>query len=101
MNRPDSAIYYLSKTIEINSHNSSAYYNLGLIYQQQSETGEAEKTFSGGLKNNPGNERLLYALSYLHLQTENFKSAAFYIRELNRLYPGRPEYTELLKLIDK
>ncbi len=101
MNRPDSAIYYLTKTTEINSHNSSAYYNLGLLYQQQLKIKEAEKAFSGGLKNNPGNERLLYAMSHLYLQTGNSKSAAFYIKELNRLYPGRPEYRELLNIIDK
>ena len=71
MNRPDSAIYYLQKRTEINKQNSPAYYNLGLLYQQQNQAAKAENAFLEGLKNNPDDERLLYAIAHFYLQEGN------------------------------
>ena len=98
MNKADSAIIFLEKSIEKNLQNAAAYYNLGLLYQQQNQAAKAESTFLKGLKNIPGNERLLYASAYFYLQEKNREQANRYALELNRLFPGRQEYIRLLEM---
>jgi tetratricopeptide (TPR) repeat protein len=89
----------LEKSIEKNLQNAAAYYNLGLLYQQQNQATKAENTFLRGIKNIPGNERLLYALTHFYLQERNREQAKRYALELNRLFPGRQDYIGLLELI--
>jgi thioredoxin-like negative regulator of GroEL len=99
MNRPDSAIFYLEKCTEINNQNAPAYYNLGLLYQQQNEVTKAEKAFLEGLKNNPDNERLLYAIAHFYLQEGDKDQAREFAQKLVLQFPNRPEYKELLNLV--
>jgi tetratricopeptide (TPR) repeat protein len=100
MNRPDSAIFYLEKCTEINNQNAPAYYNLGLLYQQQKEGLKAEDAFLEGLKNNPDNERLLYAIAYFYLQEADKEQAKKFAQKLVSQFPNRPEYVEVLRLTE-
>jgi tetratricopeptide (TPR) repeat protein len=100
MNLPDSAIYYMQECTKINNQNAPAYYNLGLLYQQQKETTKAENAFLEGLKNNPDNERLLYAITHFYLKEGKKDHAREFAQKLVSQFPNRIEYRELLRLTE-
>ena len=101
MNISDSAIFFLEKCTEKNLQNSAAFYNLGLLYQQQNQMQKAENTFLKGLKNIPGDERLLFALTHFYIQEQKNEQAKQRAGELNRRFPGRQEYIQLLERAEK
>lgn len=98
INKTDSAIFYLNECTRINTQNVGAYYNKGLLYQQQKQFAKAERSFLEGLKNNVDNERLLYATAYLYLKLEKKMQARQYAEKLVKMYPNRQEYLQLLQM---
>jgi tetratricopeptide (TPR) repeat protein len=100
INRADSAIFYLKECTKVNAQNYGAYYNLGLLYQQQNQMDKAEKTFLDGIKGDPNNERLLYAITSFYLKTEKQMKASQYAEKLAKLYPNRQEYLQLLQMTE-
>jgi tetratricopeptide (TPR) repeat protein len=100
INRADSAIFYLKECTKVNAQNYGAYYNLGLLYQQQNQMDKAEKTFLDGIKGDPNNERLLYAITSFYLKNEKKMKASQYAEKLAKLYPNRQEYLQLLQMTE-
>jgi tetratricopeptide (TPR) repeat protein len=100
INRADSAIFYLKECTRVNAQNYGAYYNLGLLYQQQNQMDKAEKTFLDGIKGDPNNERLLYAITSFYLNNEKKMQARQYAEKLAKMYPGRQEYLQLLQMTE-
>jgi len=97
--------YYLSLLYAEQNHNKEAaallekaitkqgatiriYYNLGLMYQQMGENGKCEATFAEGLKLDPQNFDLLYAMFSHYLSLQEIKKANPYINSLKKYYPS-------------
>ena len=91
----ESAINYLSRTINVNPNNLRAYYNLGLAYQQNGDIKRAESIFLKGLGINQNDIDITYALVILYVQQGSFAKANSYMPLLKSAFPNEPNIIEL------
>ncbi len=71
------------------------FYNLGLLYQRMSQNEKCEATLLKGLKRDPGNFDLLYALFAFNMKQNNTAKATTYIEQMRTLYPNDKQVQEL------
>lgn len=99
-NNMSAAILYLGKAAEFEK-NPRVYYNLGIAYQQTNQPAKAEKTYLKGLQQDAGNADLMYALSILYIQLQNFAKAKPYVQKLSELNPENPHIRELAAIANR
>ena len=75
------------------------YYNYGLLYQQQGNVKEAETIFIRGMKLDPDNVSLAYALAVLYLQQGSRQKAIGPAAVLKRQEPENPEYQAIYRAL--
>ncbi len=66
---------------------SNVYYNLALMYQRTGELKKAESTLLTARAKEPGNYRILYALSDYYIRSGNRREAEKVIGELRERFP--------------
>lgn len=86
-----------SKAIELKSTNPRVYYNYGLILNENKKFKEAVAVLHKGLTINPSATDLLYALTFVHIQTKNKDKAMQTAMKLKQLDPNNPTYQEIYK----
>lgn len=86
-----------SKSIELKSTNPRVYYNYGLILNENKKFKEAVAVLQKGLTINPSATELLYALTFVHIQTKNIDKALQTAMKLKQLDPNNPTYQEIYK----
>ena len=86
-----------SKAIELKSTNPRVYYNYGLILNEKKKFKEAVAVLQKGLTINPSATELLYALTFVHIQTKNKDKALQTAMKLKQLDPNNPTYQEIYK----
>jgi tetratricopeptide (TPR) repeat protein len=85
------------KAIELKSTNPRVYYNYGLILNENKKFKEAVAVLQKGLAINPSATELLYALTFVHIQTKNKDKALQTAMKLKQLDPNNPTYQEIYK----
>jgi Tfp pilus assembly protein PilF len=70
-------------------------YNLGLLYQMTGQNDKCEATFVRGLKLDPCNFDLLYALFAFHMKQDNRAKAAVYMDKLRTCFPNDKQVQDL------
>jgi predicted CXXCH cytochrome family protein len=71
------------------------WYNLGLIYQMTGQSNKSEATFISGLKRDPCNFDLLYALYSFYMKQGNRVGAGTCIDRLRTCYPNEKQVQDL------
>ncbi len=74
-NKPDSAIIYISKAIELNKKNPISYYVRATVYYELNRFDEALKDLSQSIKINSKDEKSLYLRAILHQNKSLFANA--------------------------
>ena len=76
--------------------NIRAYYNLSLLHDKNKDHKKAEKTLIDGLKMDPENESLLYALAYHYATYDKKEKAINILLKLTEFYPENAQYQNFL-----
>jgi tetratricopeptide (TPR) repeat protein len=87
-NKYPEAIDMLEKAKTKQDATIRVYYNLGLMYKQIGKNEKCEATFAEGLKQDPKNFDLLYAMFSHYLSLQEIQKAAPYIIALKTYYPN-------------
>jgi tetratricopeptide (TPR) repeat protein len=75
--------------------NSRIFYNLGLIYQMTGQNDKCESTLLKGLRLDPCNFDLLYALFSYYLKENNRSKAASIVEKLRSCFPDEKQVMDL------
>ncbi|MCX6245998.1 MAG: multiheme c-type cytochrome [Bacteroidetes bacterium] len=75
--------------------NPRIFYNLGLLYQMMNQNEKCEATLVKGLKMDPCNFDLLYALFAFHMKQGNRVKAAPYLEKLRTCFPGEKQVQDI------
>jgi predicted CXXCH cytochrome family protein len=86
--RYDEAISFLKSASQRPDANPRVWYNLGLLYQMTNQNDLCEATFARGLKVDPCNYDLLYALFAYHMNRNDRKKAMPFLEKLKACFPG-------------
>ena len=97
MNQPQLAAKSFQHAIGLKTLNIRVYYNYALLLQQQNKKEEAELIFLKGLRMDPRNGDLLYALTILYIQEKQMQKAMGMAQELKKFHPDDPKYLPLLQ----
>lgn len=97
MGNKEAAEKSFSKAIELKSTNPRVYYNYGLILNENKKFKEAVAVLHKGLTINPSAAELLYALTFVHIQSKNKDKALQTAMKLKQLAPNNPIYQEIYK----
>lgn len=92
-----SALKYFGRAEHLGSFIPGLYYNFGLALQQQGRLMDAEKKLLKGLKLEPNNPRIHYALAYLYTEMDQPVKAREHVRILKSIDPYNPEYEGLFQ----
>jgi tetratricopeptide (TPR) repeat protein len=88
----------LLETASIKSNcNPRIFYNLGLLYQMTGQNVKCEATLGKGLRLDPCNFDLLYALFSFYLKENNRTKAAPMVEKLRSCYPDEKQVQDLYK----
>ena len=90
-----SAMVAFDKAIQLKSDNIRLYYNYGLLLQQNGNVVKAINVLQQGLKQNPSDESLNYAMAYVYIQNRQTEKAFPYVRLLKNVNPQNPDYQQL------
>ncbi len=95
------AIALLETALTKPGYNTRILYNLGLIYQITGQDDKCIETFQNGLRLDPCNYELLYALFAFHMNKNNREKAAACINKLKTCFPHekvvKDMYNEFMK----
>lgn len=97
MNDPASAMMNFDKAVKLGSNEPRLYYNYGLLNQQAGKIKEAELIFLKGLKVDPENLAICYALSVMYLQNGEKTKAAGPAKILKKHEPGNVDFQAIFK----
>lgn len=97
MNDPEAAMNNFGQAVQFGSTEPRLYYNYGLLNQQAGNIKDAEKIFLKGLKIDPANSAICYALSVMYLQQGERRKAASTASTLKRLDPDNPDFQALFR----
>jgi tetratricopeptide (TPR) repeat protein len=75
--------------------NPRIWYNLALLYQMTGQNGKCEETFLKGLRQDPCNYDLLYAIYSFYMNHHDRGKAAPIVVKLKSCYPGNKAIQEL------
>jgi len=89
------AITLLEKASTMSNTYSRIFYNLGLLYQMTSQDAKCEATLLKGLKLEPCNFDLLYALFAYHMKQNDRVKATSYIEQLVICFPNEKSVQEM------
>jgi len=76
-------------------NNPRIFYNLGLLYQMTGQNDRCESTLLKGLKRDPGNFDILYALFAFHMKQNDQVKAAPYIEQLKSYFPNDKQVQDM------
>lgn len=94
-NRNNEAIALLESARMKNVANARILYNLGLLYQRIGRFDKSEEILDEGLRLEPLNFDLLYALFAFNVQQNNRSRASKYIEQLKSAYPDNQQVIDL------
>ncbi len=100
LERIDDAIIEMENAYKLMPSNVKVIYNLSLLHEKKGNIRKAEKTLIEGLKFNPENEDLLYALSFHYLTHKQKQEALKFTRKIIKLYPNKPVYQNLMNKVE-
>jgi predicted Zn-dependent protease len=72
---------------------------LSLLYNKNGESLKADRTLLNGLKIDPNNENLLYALAFQYANANQIDKAKTVLIKLIQLYPNNTDYQRFLQQI--
>jgi len=75
--------------------NPRIFYNLGLLYQMTGENDKCETNLIKGLRLDPCNFDLLYALVAFHMKENNRAKAAPYVEKLRNCFPHEKQVQDM------
>jgi len=89
------AITLLETASTKSNNNSRILYNLGLLYQMTGQNDKCESTLAKGLRQDPCNFDLLYALFAFQMNQNNRAKATLYIEQLKTCFPDEKQVQDL------
>ncbi len=99
--RLEEAADYLEKAVAIIKTNPRVFYNWGLCLQHLERQDEAETAYLKALDIYENDYSVLYALTTLYVQQQNWKEAEIRAKHLLRLNPDSTEIDQLIKSIER
>lgn len=90
--KPDSALIYLTKAIEINKKNPYAYYVRATIYYEQEKFDLAIQDLNNSIKINSNDEKPLYLRAAINQNQRNFQAAIEDYKKLLKINPKDTGY---------
>ena len=75
--------------------NPRIWYNLGLLYQKTGQNVKSEAALNQGLRSDPCNFDLLYALFVFHMNQHNREKATPLIEKLKSCYPDAKQVKDI------
>jgi cytochrome c-type biogenesis protein CcmH/NrfG len=89
------AIALMEKASAIPGRNTRILYNLGLLYQMTGQDARCEATLSAGLREEPCNYEILYALYAFYMNKNERGKAAPVIEKMTTCFPADRQVQEL------
>jgi len=86
--KPDSAVYFLKKAIDMDPDIQPAWVNLGMAYRQMGEYQKAIDCYNHILQINPNQIKAIIALSNVYYDMGDFNRAVSMNEEMMRKYPN-------------
>ncbi len=90
-NQADSAIYYLQKSIQLDSAYYNGWFNLGNAWAKKQNYPKAIDAFNKAVELNPLNEDGWNNLANSYAAMHDFKNALKYFLKVEQLNPGNPK----------
>jgi tetratricopeptide (TPR) repeat protein len=89
--RPDEAVVYFQKALQLSPDHSIALINLGSSYRQTKRWDDARKIYEHALAVNPNNAEANYGIGMVYAQNENTDEAFTSLQKALNLRPAYPE----------
>jgi tetratricopeptide (TPR) repeat protein/peroxiredoxin len=89
--RPDEAVRYFQKALQLSPDHSIALINLGSAYRQTKRWDDARKIYEHALAVNPNNADANYGIGMVYAQNENTDEAFNSLQKALKLRPAYPE----------
>lgn len=91
-NKSDSAIYYITKSIELNKKNPIAYYVRATVFYEQNQLDQALEDLNKSIKINPKDEKTIYLRAVVNQTKLDYSNAAKDYETLIKMNPSNSNY---------
>src|SRR6056297_91520 len=97
--RLQEAVEYFEKAAELSPEQSRIFYNLAVAHQTLGNPDRSEEIYLEAIQREPRNGDFRYGLVTLYMQQEEYGKALEQAQELELIFPGNQQVTQLINMI--